>query len=84
MMMKKTALMVRCVPRCGFENTEVRTVDLALPRDVEEGVLRDALEIYFSSRGITDAIYDVEVDDWGFFAVVNDEAYDADWGTPVN
>ena len=30
-----------------------------------------------------DAVYDIEVDDDGYFAVINDEAYDVRWGTPL-
>lgn len=81
--MKKTALMIRCVPRYGYENTEVRTIDLDIPRDAEETVLRDALTFYFASRGISDALYDISVDDDGFFAVINDEAYETPWGRPL-
>jgi hypothetical protein len=81
--MRRTALAIRCVPRYGYENTEVRTVDLDVPRDAEEDVLRDALTFYFASRGIADAVYDIAVDDYGFFAVINDEVYDLQWGTPL-
>ena len=81
--MKKTALMIRCVPRYGFDNTEVRTVDLDLPRDADEETLREALTFYFAGRGISDALYDITVDDDGFFAVINDEAYAFHWGTPL-
>jgi hypothetical protein len=75
--------MIRCVPRYGFQNTEVRTVDLDVPQDADESVVREALTFYFAARGISDALYDVEVDNDGFFAVVNDEAYDFRWGTPL-
>jgi len=81
--MKRTALAIRCVPRYGFENTEVRTVDLDLPRNVDESTLQEALNFFFASRGISDAVYDIGVDDYGFFAIVNDEAYEVAWGTPL-
>ncbi len=81
--MRKTALMIRCVPRYGYENTEVRTVDLDVPRDADERQLHEALRFFFMTRGISDAIYDVDVDDDGYFAVINDEAYDWDWGAPL-
>ncbi len=81
--MKKTALMVRCVPRYGFERTEVRTVDVDVPRSANEEQLREALEFYFAARGISDAVYDIDVDADGFFAVINDEAYEIKWGTPL-
>jgi hypothetical protein len=41
------------------------------------------LTFYFAARGISDALYDITVDDDGFFAVVNDEAYEMQWGTPL-
>ncbi len=81
--MKRTALAIRCVPRYGFENTEVRTVDLDLPRNVDESTLHEALSFFFAARGISDAVYDIGVDDDGFFAIVNDEAYEVAWGTPL-
>ncbi len=81
--MKKTALAIRCVPRYGFESTNVRTVDLDVPRDAEEDVLREALTFYFAARGISEAVYDIAVDDYGYFAVINDEVYAQDWGTPL-
>lgn len=81
--MKKTALMVRCVPRYGYDHTEVRTVDLDLPRDADEQALQQALYFFFSSHGINDAVYDIDVDDDGFFAIINDEAYEHAWGTPL-
>jgi hypothetical protein len=81
--MKRTALAIRCVPRYGFENTEVRTVDLDVPPDAEEAVLREALTLYFAVRGLSDALYDVAVDDQGYFAIVNDDAYGLEWGTPL-
>ena len=81
--MRKTALMIRCVPRFGFDNTEVRMIELDVAADAEGDELQVALEVYFSARGIADAVYDVKVDDYGWFAVVNDEAYEAQWGTPL-
>ena len=81
--MKKTALAIRCVPRYGYENTNVRTVDLDVPRDADEDVLLNALTFYFAARGINEAVYDIAVDDSGFFAIVNDEVFDVQWGTPL-
>ena len=81
--MKRTALAIRCVPRYGYPSTEVRTVDLDLPHDADEDALRHALTFYFAARGISDAVYDLDLDDGGFFAVVNDEAYTYAWGTPL-
>lgn len=81
--MKKTATTIRCVPRYGYDHTEVRVVDLDLPRDAEEQELYQALLFWFSSRGMADAIYDMQVDDNGYFAVINDEVYNIRWGTPL-
>ena len=81
--MKKTALMLRCVPRFGYGNADVRTIDLDVSRDAEEEQIRQAVQLYFALRGIQDALYDIEVDDNGYFAVINDEAYDAPWGAPL-
>jgi hypothetical protein len=80
---KHIATTVRCVPRVGYDNTEVRTIDLPLNEDAEDGELRQALDIWFLSHGIGDAVYDVRFDDDGVIAVINDEAYDARWGTPL-
>jgi len=82
-MMKRIATTIRCVPRFGYENTEVRVVELDLPHDADEQELQEALSFWFSSRGIADAVYDIQLDDNGYFAVVNDEAYRQPWGTPV-
>ncbi len=75
--------MIRCVPRFGYDNTEVRTIDLEVGREAEEEELRQACYFYFAARGISDAVYDIAVDDYGYFAVINDEAYDVQWGTPL-
>jgi hypothetical protein len=75
--------MIRCVPRYGYEKTEVRTIDLDVPQDADPHQLREAVYFYFAARGISDAVYDVGVDDDGYFAVINDEAYDAQWGRPL-
>jgi len=81
--MRKTATQIRCVPRFGYENTEVRMIDVDLPPDVEMDELAEALRFWFASHGIADALYDIDVDDNGYFAIVNDEAYGHAWGTSV-
>lgn len=81
--MKKTALVIRCVPRYGYANTEVRAIDLGVSRRAPEPELRQALYFYFAARGITDAVYDIDVDEDGYFAVINDEAYQIPWGEPM-
>jgi len=81
--MRKTATTIRCVPRYGYAATEVRTIDIDVPDDVDERELLDAVRFWFASRGIADAIYDLDTDDNGYFVIVNDEAYANDWGTPL-
>jgi hypothetical protein len=81
--MRSTATTVRCVPRFGFDNTEVRTVDVKVRRNAEERELASALQGWFIAHGISDAVYDIDVDDNGYFAIINDEAYDVTWGTPL-
>jgi hypothetical protein len=81
--MRKTATTVRCVPRCGFDRTEVRGVDLDLIDAADELELLRALQGWFAARGIADAVYDLDVDNNGFFAIINDEVYDEEWGSPI-
>lgn len=81
--MRRTMTQVRCVPRFGYADTEVRTVGLDVANAHDEVQLAKALRIYFSSRGIADALYDMDVDDDGWFAIINDEAFAQAWGDPV-
>lgn len=81
--MRKTLTTVRCVPRFGYDHADVRTVDLDLFDAADENELLAALRVWFEQRGITDAVYDVTVDDDGFFAIINDEAYQVEWGEPI-
>ena len=81
--MRKTLTTVRCVPRFGYEYAQVRTVDLELLDTANEHEVLDALRTWFAQRGISNAVYDLAVDDSGFFGVINDEAYQENWGQPV-
>ncbi len=81
--MKRIATTVRCVPRFGFDNTEVRTIDLDGVDDASERQLLEALERWFALRGIADAVYDIQADNNGLFAIINDEAFEEEWGTPL-
>ncbi|MFQ5804883.1 MAG: hypothetical protein ACE5I3_00370 [Phycisphaerae bacterium] len=81
--MRRTLTTVRCVPRFGYEHAQVRTVDLDLLDVANEREVLAALRAWFTQRGIPDAVYDVAVDDDGFFGVINDEAYHENWGQPV-
>ncbi len=78
--MKRTLTTLRCVPRFGYDFTEVRTVDLDLEPDYDELALEAALHDYFTRLGIADAVFGIATDDDGFFAIINDEAYHHDWG----
>lgn len=80
--MKRTLTTVRCVPRFGYEYADVRTVDIDGATQSEEEMLY-ALRRWFAMRGIADAVYGVDADDDGLFAIVNDEAYQGEWGTPL-
>ena len=77
---KRTLTTVRCVPRYGYDYARVRTIDLDLRDPHDDELLAHMLRDWFSLRGIPDALYDVDVDDDGFFAIINDEAYLVEWG----
>ena len=83
MRVKKVSTRVRCVPRCGFEYTQVREIDIDVENSHDDAELRTAIQQWFDSRGIEDALFDLEVDDNGYFAIVNDEAFAGKWGTPL-
>lgn len=83
MISKKLSTTVRCIPRFGYADTEVRTIDLNLRKDADESILYTELTNWFEDHGIEDAVYDVSVDNNGYIAIVNDDAYDADWGEPL-
>ena len=78
--MKRTLTTVRCVPRFGYEFAQVRSVDLDLPEGWDDDDLKLMLTTWFAQRGIADAVYSVEADDDGFFAVINDEVFHEQWG----
>lgn len=81
--MKRTLVTIRCVPRYGYDFTEVRTVDLDLPELFDEQILHESLDEWFRLRGIVEAVYAIDVDDDGYFAIVNDESYHEEWGAPL-
>ncbi|MBI5863282.1 MAG: hypothetical protein HZB38_01970 [Planctomycetes bacterium] len=78
--MKKTVTSIRCVPRFGYDYAQVRSIDLDLPEGWDDDDLRTALTHFFAYRSIADAVFAVEADDDGFFAIINDEAYQHEWG----
>lgn len=77
--MKRTSTTIRCVPRFGYDSTDVRMLDVDVP-DSEESSLHEALSTWFTAHGIADAVFAVEMDEDGYFAIVNDEAFSANWG----
>jgi hypothetical protein len=81
--MKRTLTTVRCVPRYGYDHAQVRTVDLELPEGWDDELLDGILATWFAQRGIADAVFAIEVDDDGYFAVINDEAFHEEWGESV-
>lgn len=81
--MRKTLTTIRCVPRYGYDFAKVRSVDLDLPEGWDEHNLQTVLTRWFAERSVADAVYDIEVDDDGFFAVVNDEAFHEQWGEEI-
>ena len=81
--MKRIATSIRCVPRYGYPGTEVRIVDLDLPEDLEDKALLEVLRLWFTLHGVPEAVYDIDLDDDGYFAIINDEAYSHPWGAPL-
>lgn len=81
--MRKVATTIRCVPRFGYDYTQTRTIDVDVLDPHDDSELRDVVARWFAQRGIADAVFDVDVDDDGFFAIINDESYEANWGDPL-
>lgn len=78
--MRRTATTIRCVPRLGLDNTQVRTIELDLPEGFDENDLQIVLATWFRQHGADEAVFSIEVDNDGFFAVINDEAFSQAWG----
>lgn len=78
--MRRILTTLRCVPRYGYDHAQVRTIDLDLLDTSDEQELLTAARTWFAQRGIANAVYDISVDDNGFFAIINDAAYREDWG----
>lgn len=81
--MKRTLTTIRCVPRFGYDGTEVRTIDIELNDLQDDDEIAGSVRRWFATRGIDEALFDVVADDDGFFAVINDEAYQSEWGRPL-
>ncbi|RMF85361.1 MAG: hypothetical protein D6744_01540 [Planctomycetota bacterium] len=77
---KRTLTTVRCVPRYGYDYTQVRTIDVDLRDPHDDELMAIVLRDWFELRGLPEAVYAIDVDDDGFFAIINDEAYLEDWG----
>ena len=66
---KRTLTAIRCVPRYGYDHAQVRTVDIDLADPHDDDAMLRLLRAWFDSIGVPDAVYDLAVDDDGFFAV---------------
>ena len=80
MTQKRISTRVRCVPRYGYEFANVREVEVDVDNPHDDAELHEVLVRYFAYLGIGDAVFDVDVDDDGYFAVINDEVYEREWG----
>lgn len=81
--MRSVLTTIRCIPRLGYNYTDVRTIELALATGSSEAEAHDALASWFADRGMPEAVYDLNLDDEGFCAVINDETYQHEWGAPL-
>ncbi len=81
--MRKTVTTIRCLPRFGYDHAQVRTIDLDLCDCSNVRELAATLREWFTLRGMPEALFDTGADDYGFYAIINDEAYYEEWGTPV-
>jgi hypothetical protein len=72
------------VPRFGYEYTQLRLVDLDVSEHAEAEEIMNILRLWFASRGIADAVFDLDRDDEGWFAIINDEAFEREWGEHLN
>lgn len=82
--MNRVTTTLRCVPRLGLDHTGLRVIDLDIIQDADGGMLYQAVETYFAQRGIAEAIFDIDYDDDGPLAIINDEAYLSRWGSALN
>ena len=82
-MRKRTLTTIRCVPRFGYDFASPRTIDFDLPHHFDENDLEGVMLEWFSARDLVDALFAVEFDDEGYFAIVNDEAFHVEWGEPL-
>ncbi len=82
-MRKLVTTKLRCIPRFGYEHADVRSIDIDLPAEADEEQLRRTVNLWFAHRGIADAVYDIDYDENGFLAIVNDEAFHETWGEPL-
>ncbi len=82
--MKKLATTIRCLPRLGLDYTELRLVDVDVEQDATDGELYQAVLRYFARHGLHDAVFAVEVDQDGVFAIINDDAYTTEWGATLS
>ncbi len=81
--MRRTQTLLRCVPRYGYNYADVRTIEVELPPDLGPAGVQRVAQSWFTMRGMSDAVFAIEQDEDGPFAIVNDEAYLEDWGRPL-
>jgi hypothetical protein len=82
-LMNRVTTTLRCVPRLGLDHTGLRVIDIDIASDADDRALFLATELYFAQRSIADAIFDIDYDDDGPLAIINDEAYLQSWGEAV-
>lgn len=83
MIRKRLSTTVRCVPRFGYDHAEVREINIDVENVHDDDEIRTMIQQWFAVRGIEDALFDLDCDDNGYFAIVNDEAFEAKWGTAL-
>lgn len=81
--MRKTLTTIRCVPRFGYDYAQVRTIELDRIDAASEEELLATLREWFALCGMPDAVFGTDVDDYGIYAIINDEAYQTEWGMPL-
>jgi hypothetical protein len=81
--MKRTATTIRCIPRLGLDSTQVRVIEVDLPEGWDDRDLQVILDGWFRQHGASEAVYSVEVDNDGYFAIINDDAFERTWGEEI-
>lgn len=77
---KKISTTIRCVPRFGFANTQVREILVDTEDAFDDAQLYDAIVEFFGAYGFVDAVFDFDQDEDGYFAIINDDTFEGEWG----